>query len=153
MCFRLYIADYLDCMDDNTVPEIQRTDLANVVLSLKALGFHELVKSDFMDPPPNEALHKAFKLLHSLSALEEGSDQLTQLGKKMARIPLDPMLSRMIVASDKYKCSNEIISIVAMLSVGSSIFYGPKDDKVRVMFEITWHCLRYVGRSYPYECI
>ncbi|KAJ0763804.1 putative RNA helicase [Helianthus annuus] len=116
-------------MDDNTVLEIQRTDLTNVVLSLKALGFHELVKSDFMDPPPDEALHKAFELLHSLSALKEGSDDLTQFGKKMAQIPLDPLLSRISVASDKYKCSNEIILIAAMLPIGSSIFYCPKDDK------------------------
>ncbi|KAI3726854.1 hypothetical protein L1987_66660 [Smallanthus sonchifolius] len=129
-CFRLYTAyNYFNDLDDNTVPEIQRTNLANVVLSLKSLGIHDLLNFDFMDPPPAEALLKALELLFALSALNKHGE-LTKVGRKMAEFPLDPMLSKMIVASDKYQCSDEIISIAAMLSIGSSIFYRPKDKQV-----------------------
>ncbi|KDP35779.1 hypothetical protein JCGZ_10415 [Jatropha curcas] len=129
-CFRLYTAyNYQHDLDDSTVPEIQRTNLANVVLSLKSLGIHDLLNFDFMDPPPSEALLKALELLFALSALNKHGE-LTKVGRRMAEFPLDPMLSKMIVASDKYKCSDEIISIAAMLSIGNSIFYRPKDKQV-----------------------
>ncbi|KAI8528846.1 hypothetical protein RHMOL_Rhmol12G0179100 [Rhododendron molle] len=129
-CFRLYTAyNYYSDLDDNTVPEIQRTNLANVVLTLKSLGIHDLLNFDFMDPPPAEALLKALELLFALGALNK-LGELTKVGRRMAEFPLDPMLSKMIVASEKYECSDEIISIAAMLSVGSSIFYRPKDKQV-----------------------
>ncbi|XVF50023.1 hypothetical protein PTKIN_Ptkin04bG0062300 [Pterospermum kingtungense] len=129
-CFRLYTAyNYYTELDDNTPPEIQRTNLASVVLSLKSLGIHDLVNFDFMDPPPAEALLKALELLFALGALNK-LGELTKNGRRMAEFPLDPMLSKMIVASDQYKCSDEVISIAAMLSVGNSIFYRPKDKQV-----------------------
>ncbi|KAL9243279.1 hypothetical protein vseg_017186 [Gypsophila vaccaria] len=129
-CFRLYTAyNYYHDLDDNTVPEIQRTNLANVVLSLKSLGIHDLLNFDFMDPPPSEALLKALELLYALGALNK-LGELTKVGRRMAEFPLDPMLSKMIVASEKYKCSDEIITIAAMISIGSSIFYRPKDKQV-----------------------
>ncbi|KAG5522754.1 hypothetical protein RHGRI_034784 [Rhododendron griersonianum] len=129
-CFRLYTAyNYYSDLDDNTVPEIQRTNLANVVLTLKSLGIHDLLNFDFMDPPPAEALLKALELLFALGALNK-LGELTKVGRRMAEFPLDPMLSKMIAASEKYQCSDEIISIAAMLSVGSSIFYRPKDKQV-----------------------
>ncbi|CAL0329722.1 unnamed protein product [Lupinus luteus] len=129
-CFRLYTAyNFHNDLDDNTVPEIQRTNLANVVLMLKSLGIHDLLHFDFMDPPPAEALLKALELLFALSALNK-LGELTKVGRRMAEFPLDPMLSKMIVASEKYKCSEDIISVAAMLSVGNSIFYRPKDKQV-----------------------
>ncbi|XP_030938377.1 pre-mRNA-splicing factor ATP-dependent RNA helicase DEAH1-like isoform X1 [Quercus lobata] len=129
-CFRLYTAyNYYNDMEDNTIPEIQRTNLANVVLSLKSLGIHDLINFDFMDPPPSEALLKALELLFALSALNK-LGELTKVGRRMAEFPLDPMLSKAIVASDNYKCSDEMISIAAMLSIGNSIFYRPKDKQV-----------------------
>ncbi|XP_047311712.1 pre-mRNA-splicing factor ATP-dependent RNA helicase DEAH1-like isoform X2 [Impatiens glandulifera] len=140
-CFRLYTAyNYYHDLEDNTVPEIQRTNLANVVLSLKSLGIHDLLNFDFMDPPPSEALLKALELLFALGALNK-LGELTKVGRRMAEFPLDPMLSKMIVASEKHKCSDEIISIGAMLSVGNSIFYRPKDkqvhaDNARINFHI-----------------
>ncbi|GAB4845413.1 Pre-mRNA-splicing factor ATP-dependent RNA helicase DEAH1 [Ancistrocladus abbreviatus] len=129
-CFRLYTAyNYYQDLDDNTVPEIQRTNLANVVLTLKSLGIHDLLNFDFMDPPPSEALLKALELLYALGALNK-LGELTKVGRRMAEFPLDPMLSKMIVVSDKYKCSEEIITIASMLSIGNSIFYRPKDKQV-----------------------
>ncbi|ESQ52145.1 hypothetical protein EUTSA_v10017881mg [Eutrema salsugineum] len=129
-CFRLYTAyNYHNDLEENTMPEIQRTNLASVVLALKSLGINNLLNFDFMDPPPSEALIKALELLFALGALNQ-LGELTKVGRRMAEFPLDPMLSKMIVVSDKYKCSDEIISIAAMLSIGPSIFYRPKDKKV-----------------------
>lgn len=109
-------------MEDNTVPEIQRTNLANVILILKNLGIDDLLNFDFLDSPPQELLRKALELLYALGALNQVGE-LTKVGRQMAEFPLDPMLSKMIVASDKFKCSNEIITIAALLSVGNSVFY------------------------------
>ncbi|CAA7026587.1 unnamed protein product [Microthlaspi erraticum] len=129
-CYRLYTAfNYNNDLEENTVPEVQRTNLASVVLALKSLGIHDLINFDFMDPPPAEALVKALELLFALGALNK-LGELTKAGRRMAEFPLDPMLSKMIVVSDKYKCSDEIISIAAMLSIGGTIFYRPKDKQV-----------------------
>ena len=129
-CYRLYTAyNFYNDMEDNTVPEIQKTNLTNAVLSLKNFGINDLLSFDFMDPPPSEALLKALELLYALSALNR-LGELTKVGKRMAEFPLNPMLFKMIVASDQYKCSDEIISISAMLSVGNSILCHPKDKQV-----------------------
>ncbi|XP_045818872.1 pre-mRNA-splicing factor ATP-dependent RNA helicase DEAH1-like [Trifolium pratense] len=131
-CFRLYTShSFQNDLDDNTSPEIQQTNLANVVLTLYSLGieYEKLLRFEFMDPPPADAIKKAMELLYNLGALN-GQGKLTKVGRRMAEFPLDPMLSKMIVASEKYKCSDEIISIAAMLSVGNSIFYRPKDKQV-----------------------
>ncbi|KAF3581651.1 hypothetical protein DY000_02035988 [Brassica cretica] len=129
-CYRLYTAfNYKNDLEESTVPEVQRTNLASVVLALKSLGIHDLISFDFMDPPPAEALVKALELLFGLGALNKVGE-LTKAGRRMAEFPLDPMLSKMIVVSDKYKCSDEMLSIAAMLSVGGSVFYRPKDKQV-----------------------
>ncbi|XP_073986660.1 DEAH-box helicase 16 lethal (2) 37Cb [Rhodnius prolixus] len=129
-CFRLYTAwAYKHELEDNTVPEIQRTNLGNVVLTLKALGINDLVHFDFLDPPPHETLVLALEQLYALGALNHHGE-LTKLGRRMAEFPVDPMMGKMLLASEKYKCSDEIVSIAAMLSVNGAIFYRPKDKLV-----------------------
>jgi pre-mRNA-splicing factor ATP-dependent RNA helicase DHX16 len=126
-CFRLYTSwAYEHELDDNAIPEIQRTNLGNVVLLLKSLGINDLVNFDYMDPPPMETLRLAFEQLYALGALNH-KVELTKLGRRMAEFPLDPMLSKTILASETYKCSAEILTIVSMLSVNNSIFFRPKD--------------------------
>uniref|UniRef100_A0A9J8BF22 Pre-mRNA-splicing factor ATP-dependent RNA helicase DHX16 n=1 Tax=Cyprinus carpio carpio TaxID=630221 RepID=A0A9J8BF22_CYPCA len=129
-CFRLYTAwAFKHEMEETTVPEIQRTNLGNVVLLLKSLGINDLIHFDFMDPPPHETLVLALEQLYALGALNH-LGELTKLGRRMAELPVDPMLSKMILASEHYKCSEEILTIAAMLSVNNSIFYRPKDKVV-----------------------
>ncbi|KQK06502.1 pre-mRNA-splicing factor ATP-dependent RNA helicase DEAH1-like [Brachypodium distachyon] len=131
-CFRLFTEyNFRNDLEDDTVPEIQRSNLANVVLRLKALGINDLVSFDFMDPPASESLLKALEELYALGALN-GRGELTKTGRRMAEFPLDPMLSKAIVASEKYRCSEEVITIAAMLSAGpgSAVFYRPKDKQV-----------------------
>ncbi|KAL6044079.1 putative pre-mRNA-splicing factor ATP-dependent RNA helicase dhx16 [Balamuthia mandrillaris] len=138
-CFRLYTAwAYHHELEENAVPEIQRTNLGNVVLLLKSLGINDLIHFDFMDPPPAETLVRALEELYALGALNDRGE-LTKLGRRMAEFPLDPMLSKTILASEKYQCSEEILTVVSMLSVNSAIFYRPKDkiihaDNARINF-------------------
>lgn len=126
-CFRLYTAwAYKHELEENTVPEIQRINLGNAVLMLKALGINDLLHFDFLDPPPHETLVLALEQLYALGALNHHGE-LTKMGRRMAEFPVDPMLAKMLLASEKYKCSEEIVTIASMLSVGSAIFYRPKD--------------------------
>ncbi|KAL1194653.1 putative pre-mRNA-splicing factor ATP-dependent RNA helicase DEAH8 [Cardamine amara subsp. amara] len=125
-CYRLYNVKDLE---PTTIPEIQRANLASVVLTLKSLGIQDMFNFDFMDAPPENALLKALELLYALGALD-GNGEMTKVGERMVEFPVDPMLSKMIVGSEKYKCSAEIITIAAMLSVGNSIFYRPKNQQV-----------------------
>lgn len=116
-CFRLYTEKaYKAEMQENTYPEILRSNLGTVVLQLKKLGIDDLVHFDFMDPPAPETLMRALELLNYLSALDD-SGNLTDLGAIMAEFPLDPQLAKMLIASTEYDCSNEVLSITAMLSV------------------------------------
>ncbi|CAG4944483.1 unnamed protein product [Colias eurytheme] len=110
----------------NSKTEIQRINLGNAVLTLKALGINDLIHFDFLDPPPHETLVLALEQLYALGALNHHGE-LTKAGRRMAEFPTDPMLAKMLLASEKYKCSEEIVTIAAMLSVNSSVFYRPKD--------------------------
>uniref|UniRef100_A0A669EXW3 ATP-dependent RNA helicase DHX15 n=1 Tax=Oreochromis niloticus TaxID=8128 RepID=A0A669EXW3_ORENI len=127
-CFRLYTEKaYKTEMQDNTYPEILRSNLGSVVLQLKKLGIDDLVHFDFMDPPAPETLMRALELLNYLAALNDDGD-LTELGSMMAEFPLDPQLAKMVIASCEFNCSNEVLSITAMLSV-PQCFVRPTEAK------------------------
>lgn len=129
-CFRLYTQwAFENEMDENTIPEIQRVNLGNVVLQLKSIGIHDLINFDYLDPPPAETLILALEQLYALKALNH-KGELTSTGRKMAELPVDPMMARMILAADQYKVVEEILTIAAMLSVNGSIFYRPKDKAI-----------------------
>jgi pre-mRNA-splicing factor ATP-dependent RNA helicase DHX16 len=129
-CFRLYTSwSYQNELEDNTVPEIQRTNMGNVVLMLKSLGINDLLHFDFMDKPPAETLMRALEQLYALGALNDRGE-LTKLGRRMAEFPVDPMMSKAILESEKHNCVSEVLTIVSMLSIGSSVFYRPKEKAV-----------------------
>ena len=108
-----------------TIPEIQRTNLANTVLLLKSLGVRDLLDFDFMDPPPQDTITTSLFELWALGALDNIGD-LTSMGKKMTAFPMDPSLAKLIITSEDYGCSEEVLTIVSMLSV-PSVFYRPKE--------------------------
>jgi len=125
-CFRLYTEpSFRKDLQEQTFPEILRSNLSNVVLQLKKLGIDDLVHFDFMDPPAPETLMRALELLNYLGALDD-EGALTQVGAMMSEFPLDPQLSKMLVTSPGFKCSNEVLSLVAMLSVPNA-FVRPRD--------------------------
>jgi ATP-dependent RNA helicase DHX8/PRP22 len=128
--YRLYTENaFKGEMLPTTIPEIQRTNLANTVLTLKALGINDLLGFDFMDPPPVQTLIAAMEQLYSLGALDD-EGLLTRLGRKMAEFPLEPQLSKMLIQSVEFGCSEEILTIVAMLSV-QNVFYRPKEKQAQ----------------------
>jgi pre-mRNA-splicing factor ATP-dependent RNA helicase DHX16 len=129
-CFRLFTAwSFQHELEPNTIPEILRTNLGNVVLMLKSLGINDLLNFDFMDRPPADALIRALEQLYALGALNDRGE-LTKLGRRMAEFPLEPMLSKSVIASEGYGCVNEVLSTVSMLSLGASVFYRPKEKAV-----------------------
>ena len=129
-CFRLFTAwSFQHELEPNTIPEILRTNLGNVVLMLKSLGINDLLHFDFMDRPPADALIRALEQLYALGALNDRGE-LTKLGRRMAEFPLEPMLSKAVIASEKFECVSEVLSTVSMLSLGASVFYRPKEKAV-----------------------
>lgn len=129
-CYRLYTeAAYRNEMLPNPIPDIQRQNLASTILMLKAMGINDLINFDFMDPPPAQTLLTALETLYALSALDD-EGLLTRLGRKMADFPMDPQLAKTLIASVDFGCSEEILTIVAMLSV-QNVFYRPKDKQAQ----------------------
>lgn len=124
-CFRLYTEKTFMQLAPQTHPEILKSNLSNVVLQLLKLGVDDLVHFDFIEPPVPETLMRALESLHYLGALDD-EGELTELGAQMSEFPLDPQLSKMLIVSPAYNCSNEIVTIVALLSV-PNIFLRPKD--------------------------
>ncbi|XP_044317365.1 pre-mRNA-splicing factor ATP-dependent RNA helicase PRP16 [Drosophila rhopaloa] len=138
--FRLYTQrQYKDELLALTVPEIQRTNLANTVLLLKSLGVVDLLQFHFMDPPPQDNILNSLYQLWILGALDH-TGALTTLGRQMAEFPLDPPQCQMLIVACRIQCSAEVLIIVSMLSV-PSIFYRPKGreeeaDGVREKFQV-----------------
>ncbi|PWN40757.1 HA2-domain-containing protein [Ceraceosorus guamensis] len=116
-------------MEAHTTPEIQRTNLANVVLLLKSVGIDDLYNFDFLDPPPTDTLMRSFELLYALGSFNDRGE-LTKLGRRQAEFPIDPALSKAILASETFGCTDEVLSIVSMLQESSSIFFRPKEKKL-----------------------
>ncbi|KAG9075422.1 DEAH-box ATP-dependent RNA helicase prp43, partial [Ceratobasidium sp. UAMH 11750] len=116
-CFRLYTErDYGVELVGQTPPEILRLNLANTVLQLLKLGVANLAQFDYMDAPAPGMVTCALELLKVLSALDDDGN-LTSLGGIMAEFPLEPQLAKVLIVSPEFRCSNELLSIVAMLSV------------------------------------
>ncbi|KAG1671776.1 hypothetical protein FOA52_000153 [Chlamydomonas sp. UWO 241] len=125
-CFRLYTeTSFKKDLQEQTYPEILRSNLSSTVLQLKKLGINDLVHFDFMDPPAPETLMRALELLNYLGAIDDDGE-LTQVGATMSEFPLDPQLAKMLVASPEFRCSNEILSIAACLST-PNMFLRPKE--------------------------
>ncbi|KAL6186353.1 hypothetical protein ACLB2K_042473 [Fragaria x ananassa] len=139
-CYRLYTENaYLNEMLPSPVPEIQRTNLGNVVLLLKSLKVENLLDFDFMDPPPQDNILNSMYQLWVLGALNNVGG-LTDLGWKMVEFPLDPPLAKMLLMGAELGCLDEVLTIVSMLSV-PSVFFRPKDraeesDAAREKFSI-----------------
>ena len=139
-CYRLYTErQYREELLESSVPEIQRTNLANVVLLLKSLGVENLLQFHFMDPPPEENILNSMYQLWILGALDN-TGALTDVGRKMVEFPLDPSLSKMLIIAEDMGCSLDVLCIVSMLSV-PSIFFRPKgreedSDAAREKFSV-----------------
>ncbi|KAG6231592.1 hypothetical protein E4U26_006744 [Claviceps purpurea] len=137
--FRLYTEKaFKDELYLQTIPEVQRTNLSNTVLMLKSLGVKDLLDFDFMDPPPQDTISTSMFDLWALGALDN-LGELTELGRKMSAFPMDPSLAKLLITAEEYGCTEEMITIVSMLSV-PNVFYRPKErqDEADAQREKFW---------------
>ncbi|KAL5059596.1 hypothetical protein RYX36_031200 [Vicia faba] len=132
-CFRLYPENEFEKLEDSTMPEIKRCNLANVILQLKALGVDDILGFDFIEKPSRTAIVKSLEQLFLLGALTDDCQLSDPVGRQMARLPLDPIYSKALILASEYNCLEEMLITVAMLSV-ESIFYTPRDkyEEVRM---------------------
>ncbi|KAH5246694.1 hypothetical protein HBI42_133680 [Parastagonospora nodorum] len=130
-CFRLYTEDAYKSLEEATFPEIQRSNLAPVILQLLNLGITNIVRFDYLSPPPSSLVTRALDLLFSLGALDEHARLTKPLGTRMAELPLEPMLSRALLSSanPEFNCLNEMLSIAAMLTLQGAAFISHDGGK------------------------
>ncbi|XP_054723593.1 ATP-dependent RNA helicase DHX33-like isoform X2 [Uloborus diversus] len=145
MCYRLYTLDEHKMFQDQSVPEILRCCLSNAILQMVAVGIHNICEFDFIDKPSEDHISASIEQLKLLEAVNRikwetiGSLELTECGNKMVKFPLDPVFSKMIITSSAYRCTDEILTIISLLSV-ESIFYTSSEKReqfseVRKKFE------------------
>ncbi|EER28141.1 Helicase associated domain (HA2) containing protein [Coccidioides posadasii C735 delta SOWgp] len=128
-CFRLYTEESYACLPDASVPEIQRSNLAPVILQLKALGIDNIVRFDFFSSPPAELVVRALELLYSLGAVDEYAKLTKPLGIHMAELSVEPMMAKVLLNASTFGCLSEILSIAAMTSVQGSVWFQQEGDK------------------------
>ena len=136
VCFRLFMQEDFEKRPRFTEPEIKRMSLAGVVLQMKSIGIKDIENFDFIDPPEKEAWLEAYQTLIALGAITGKNNGLTTLGEKMAHLPLEPRIARMVLEADKYSCIKEVATVAAFLSV-RDVFVRPKDKTLEADFAHT----------------
>ncbi len=114
VCVRLYEEHELTERPEFTDPEIRRSSLAGVILRMKALGLPEIDEFPFLDPPAPKAISEGYRTLREVGALDREKN-LTDYGRQMARLPVDPRLGRMLIEARNEHCLAEVLPIVAAL--------------------------------------
>ena len=128
-CFRLYTQQDYERMPDATVPEIQRSNLAPIIMQLKALGIDNIVRFDFLTSPPAELIIRALELLSSLGAVDDYAKLTKPLGMRMAEIALDPMMAKAVLTAPSFGCLSEILTIAAMVNLQGTVWVQHSGDK------------------------
>ncbi|XXG66746.1 hypothetical protein AAC387_Pa06g0259 [Persea americana] len=119
-CYRLYTEEYfVKEMHAEGIPEMQRSNLVSCVIQLKSLGIDNILGFDWLASPAPEAMVRALEVLYSLGILDEDAKLTSPTGFQVAEIPVEPMISKMILSANLLGCSEEIITIAAVLSVQS----------------------------------
>ncbi|XP_008317580.1 probable ATP-dependent RNA helicase DHX35 [Cynoglossus semilaevis] len=127
-CFRLYTEEDFEKLPSSTVPEMQRSNLAPVILQLKALGIDNVLRFSFLSPPPAQTMVQALELLYALGGLDHYGRLTEPMGVRMAEFPLSPMFTKMLLESGNFGCSKEIVTIAATMQI-QNIFVVPSNQK------------------------
>ncbi|GGP53187.1 ATP-dependent helicase [Saccharothrix coeruleofusca] len=117
ICIRLYTEDDFDARPEFTDPEILRTNLASVILQMTSIGLGDIAAFPFIDPPESRNIADGVQLLQELGAILPAEQKLTPLGRKLAQLPVDPRLARMVIEGDRNGCVREVMVIAAALSI------------------------------------
>ena len=115
-CIRLYAEDDYLARPEFTEPEILRTNLASVILQMTALGLGDVSSFPFLEPPDAASIRDGYLLLEELGAIRDDRT-LTKVGRRLARLPVDPRLGRMVLEADRHGCVREVLVIAAALSI------------------------------------
>ncbi|MFT5396219.1 MAG: ATP-dependent helicase HrpA [Gammaproteobacteria bacterium] len=116
ICIRLYSEEDFSSRAEYTEPEILRTNLASVILKMKALKIGDIEQYPFINPPDKKFINDGMRLLREINALDK-EEKLTPIGRKLVRFPLDPRHARILLAAHDFNCLHEILIIVSALSI------------------------------------
>eukprot|EP00931_Biecheleriopsis_adriatica_P088262 TRINITY_DN62628_c0_g1_i1.p1 TRINITY_DN62628_c0_g1~~TRINITY_DN62628_c0_g1_i1.p1 ORF type:complete len:795 (-),score=180.18 TRINITY_DN62628_c0_g1_i1:59-2443(-) len=142
-CFRLYSEEtFLRSLPKVTVPEILRSNLASVTLQMKAMGIEDVVRFDFMEPPDRVRLVKSLRLLFLIGALDADGG-LTDLGKRISQLPLEPQYGRVLLAAGELGCASEALTLVSLLS-SEGIWFRPSRQNQDQLEEVQAHQERFL---------
>lgn len=149
-CYRMLTRNEFATLDNETTPEIKRCSTSNVILEMLSIGITKLEEFDFLEPPPKESVDGALRQLELLGAIKTEIDpdfrfltsiNLTELGKQMAGFPLDPKFTKAILAAKDLGCTEEVITIVSLLTGDSPIVTpsAKRDEAIasRIQFTTT----------------
>ncbi|GAB9466279.1 Dead/deah box RNA helicase [Globisporangium polare] len=129
VCYRLFPEETFEQLAERAIPDIQRVSLEVVVLQLKTMGIDDILGFDFIEKPKTASLVKAMEKLYALGAFDP-TGKLTERGRQMAGLPVEPMYAVMLLKATELNCAEEALSVVSMLSV-ESIFFSPRDKKAQ----------------------
>jgi ATP-dependent helicase HrpA len=116
VCIRLYDQDDFTKRPDFTDPEVLRTNLASVILQMTALRLGDPAKFPFINPPPQKMINDGYRLLEELGAVDR-KRQITEIGRQIATLPIDPRIARILLAGATHNCLSEILIIASALSI------------------------------------
>ncbi|XP_051966157.1 probable ATP-dependent RNA helicase DHX40 [Xyrauchen texanus] len=134
-CFRIYNKEFWEtCMPEYTIPEIQRTSLTSVILTLKCLGVHDVIRFPYLDCPEERFILTALKQLYQYDAIDRRGE-VTKLGRLMVEFPLPPNLTRTLIKAATLGCEDIMLPVAAMLSV-ENIFIRPGKSEAQKEAEI-----------------
>lgn len=130
-CYRLYPESTFQQLEPATFPEIQRSNLAPVILQMLNLGITNVVRFDYISPPPSILVTRALDTLHSLGAISPTGHLTKPLGTRMAELPLEPHLASTLLKSclPEFACVNEMLSIAAMMTLQGNAFVSHDGGK------------------------
>ncbi len=131
VCYRLYSQADFERRQDFQKPEISRSNLDHVVLTMKRMGINDIINFDFIESPDRQALVHAIRTLQDLDALDE-KENITELGIKMSELPLTPERAKMLISSEEYGCVGHVCTILSMIG-DKSVFWRPNDKEEAVL--------------------
>lgn len=140
-CYRLYTEEAFEALEEATFPEIQRSNLAPVILQLMNLGIQNLIRFDYLSNPPSKLVVRALDLLFSLGTVDANGRLTKPLGARMAELPLEPMLAKALLNAHSFGCLSEMLTIAAMMTLQGNAFVSHDGnqrllDKARRRFAV-----------------
>lgn len=128
-CYRLYTEAGYESLDEASIPGIQRSNLAPVILQLKSLGIDNIARFDYLTPPPSELIIRALEMLYSLGALDDYARLTKPLGLRMAELAVEPMMAKVLLSAPDFGCLSEMLSIAAMTTLQGAVWFQHDGEK------------------------